>query len=65
MGMKMAPLPKSIDSLHSISPLKKIKPTPKIKSKKGKPNTYVITGDIVTEPYQIDENPRVDSIKTE
>jgi hypothetical protein len=64
MGMKMAPLPKSNDSLHSISPLKKI--NPKTKSKKGKPNTYVITGDIVMEPYPMTEAPIVvDTIKTE
>jgi hypothetical protein len=63
MGMKMAPLPKSIDRSHRISPLKKI--NLKTKSKKDKPNTYVITGDIVMEPYPMTETPKVDTIKTE
>lgn len=61
MGMKMVPLPKSNDSVDSILPLNKIKR----KREKEKPITYEITGDIVPEPYQTDENTRLDSIKTE
>jgi hypothetical protein len=64
MGLKMAPLPKSIDSLHTIPPLKDIQPTPRIKNKKVEPIEYYTTGDIVMDPYPMTETPIVDSIKT-
>ena len=64
MGMKMAPLPKSNDSLHSPQ-LKDIKPTPPIKTEEVEPIESFTTGDIVMEPYPTTEPPKVDTIKTE
>lgn len=65
MGMKMVPLPKSKDSLHSPL-LKDIKPTPPIKTEEGEVIESFTTGITAVVPSPEEEAPIVvDTIKTE
>lgn len=65
MGMKMQPLPKPNDSLHTIPPLKNIKPTPPTKSEKVEVIESFTTGITSVVPSPEEEAPIVvDSIKT-